>query len=338
MEQDPQGKLVSTWEAITKDDEGEAHIHTLHKYDHTIPEEVPDFINQAAPTRITPSRRSKASRVDELAILFPDAQIPFHDPRALQLAHLAVRELQPDRIIMLGDMMDFPAQSRFDTHPSHHQLIQSQLDQTHQMLAQVRADAPDARIDYIPGNHEYRLNKDIIQKNAELLGIKRANAASELGVLTLEFLLRMQELEVDMAGQYPNGGVWLNDHTVAIHGDTAASNGSTSLKYLIKNPNVSTIHGHSHRAEIQWRTTASYSGPVQRFAMSPGTLADTSGSVPSYGSSISEEGHPEVRVENWQQAVGLVEYNSEMANPELAMIANGIIRIRGNSYEIPRSD
>ena len=335
MEQEPQQRLVSTWEAITKDDEGEAHIHTLHKYE-TIPDEVSEaqFINQAAPTRITPSRRSKPTRRDEVAVIFPDAQIPFHDERALQAAHMVVRELVPDRVILLGDMIDFPAQSRFDTHPSHNGRVQEQLDRTHEMLAQIRSDAPDSIIDYIPGNHEYRMTRDIIQRNAELLGIRRANAAEELGVLTLDFLLRVDELEVNMAEQYPNGQVWLNDHTVAVHGDTTSSNGSTSLKYLARNPYVSTTHGHSHRAEIQWRTTPTRDGGVQRFAMSPGTLADLTGSVPSYGSSIGETGRPSPRMENWQHAVGIIEYNKDMSNPELAMIANGILRLRGDSHEL----
>lgn len=333
MEKEPALRLVSTWEAITKDNEGEAHLHVLHKHE-VVPDEVSleQFVNQAAPTRITPSRRSKPNRPDQLAIFLPDAQIPFHDPRALALAHVAIRELQPDRVILLGDMIDLPAQSRFDTHPSHSRLLQDQLDTTHRMLAQIRADVPDAQIDYIPGNHEFRLNRDIIQKNAELLGIKRANAAKELGVLTLDFLLRLDELEVTMAGQYPNGQVWLNDHTVGIHGDTSSTSGSTSLRYLAKNPNISTIHGHSHRAEMQWKTTPVRGGYVQRFSMSPGTLADLTGSVPSYGSSIEETGQPSVRAENWQQAVGLVEFNDRMSNPELAMIANGIIRVRGLSY------
>lgn len=335
MEKEPAQRLVSTWEAITKDNEGEAHLHTLHKYE-AIPDEVTQeqFINQSAPTKITPSRRGRPSRADQVAVIFPDAQIPFHDRRALAAAHMVVRELQPDRVIMLGDMIDFPAQSRFDTHPSHRGRMQEQLDTTHQMLAQVRADAPNALIDYIPGNHEYRLVREIIQKNAELLGIKRANAAESLGVLTLDFLLRLDELEVNMAAQYPNGQVWLNDHTVAVHGDTTSSNGSTSLKYLAKNPNVSTIHGHSHRAEIQWRTTQIRGGHVQRFAMSPGTLADITGSVPSYGSSIGDSGSPELRAENWQQAVAVVEYNRSFSNPELAMYANGILRLRGSQYDV----
>lgn len=324
-------RLKNEWEVAMRGQDGEWDVTTLHSYEH-VPEVNPeDFIRQAAPTRITPSRRSKPRRRDELAVILPDAQIPFHDPRALSAAHTAVRELQPNRVIMLGDMMDFPGQSRFDTHPSHRQRIQEQLDATHTMLAQVRADAPNARIDYIPGNHEARLTRDIIQKNAELLGIKRANAERELGILTLDFLLRTDELEVNMAGEYPNGEVWLNDHTVAIHGNTSTTNGSTSAKYLNRTPHLSTIHGHSHRAEIQWKTSRVRGGAMERWAMSPGTLADIRGSVPSYGSSVGKRG-PEDRAENWQQGVGIVEYNGDMAHPELAMITNGLLRLRGVSY------
>lgn len=335
MEKEPSKRLVSTWEALTKDNEGEAHIHTLHKYE-TVPDEVSaeQFVNQAAPTRITPSRRKKPIRSDELAVIFPDAQIPFHDPKALEAAHMVVRELQPDRVVMLGDMVDFPGQSRFDTHPSHSGRLQEQLDTTHTMLAQVRADAPNAIIDYIPGNHEYRLTREIIQRNAELLGIKRANAAKELGVLTLDFLLRLGELEVNMAGEYPNGEVWLNDHTVAIHGTVAKSNGSTSIEYLKKHPHLNTIHGHSHRAEIQWRTTRVRGGGMERWAMSPGTIADIRGNVPSYGSSVGSNGLPEDRAENWQQAIGIIEYTADMAHPELAVITNGILRLRGLKREL----
>ena len=335
MEKEPPQRLVSTWEAITKDDEGEAHIHTLHKYE-VVPDEVGEeqFINQAAPTQITPGELFRPRRRDRLAVVLPDAQIPFHDEKALEMAHAAVRELSPDRVVLLGDMVDLPGQSSFDTHPNHTGIVQDQLDQTHNMLAQIRANAPDAQIDYIPGNHEKRLQRQVMQKNAELLGIKRANAEESLGVLTLEFLLRLGELEVNMAAEYPNGEVWLNDETVAVHGTTSSASSSTSARYLSRAPHLNTIHGHSHRAEIQWKTSRTRGGAMDRWAMSPGTLADRGGSVPSHGSSMDDMGRHNDRTENWQHAVGLVEYNNQMSNPELAMIRNGILKLRGESYGV----
>ena len=44
---------------------------------------------------------------------FGDAQIPFHDERALDLALLAITEVQPDNVVLLGDMLDPAMQGRF---------------------------------------------------------------------------------------------------------------------------------------------------------------------------------------------------------------------------------
>jgi predicted phosphodiesterase len=337
------GNLVSEitgyWDAVTKDNEGNAHIHRLEKHSTKVrPEFVKDIndvlIRQSKPTRITPSRRIKPNRPEQLTIAIPDAQIPFHDERALKLAHLAVRELMPDNIVLLGDMIDFPTLSRFEQRPEWSGQVQDSLDKTHAMLAQFRADAPDSNMYYLFGNHEQRLQKHMIKNNAELLGIKRANASKELGVMTLEFLLRMGELEVEAVGGYPHGELWLEDHTVFVHGTIAKPNQSTSIEYLKLNPYVNTVHGHSHRAEIQWRTTPTSWGNEQRFATSAGTLADIKGSVPSYHNTIDEQGLVVNRAENWQQGVNIISHNYQRANPELAMIQDGQIMIQGKSYAI----
>jgi len=330
-----QGQLKTTWEVSAFDRVNNEWTSTLnHSYDHTTPSEIPDFTNQAAPTKITPSKRIKPVRGDSISVIFPDAQIPFHSPTALSAAHTVVREVMPDHVVMVGDMLDFPTLSRFTSRPEWNGGVQDALDQTHRMLAQVRADSPNARIHYLAGNHELRLQKSILENNAELLGIKRANAAKELGVLTLEFLLRCDELDVEMIGGYPNGTLWLEDHLRVIHGTTSNSKGSTSAKYLNENPHVSTVHGHSHRAEIQWKTTPTRDGHIQRFSMSPGTLADITGEVPSFHSTHDEQGRVVHKAENWQQAVGIIEHSDRSALPHLAMIQESSINILGRNYPL----
>lgn len=56
MEKSPEGKLVSTWEMLYKDAEGDGHIETLHKYEYDDEVDEKRFLSQAAPTKITPSR------------------------------------------------------------------------------------------------------------------------------------------------------------------------------------------------------------------------------------------------------------------------------------------
>lgn len=329
---DEERRLTKEWEVSAFDRVNNEWSTTMnHAYEPV--SEIPDFINQAAPTKITPSRRTKPVRGDSISMAIPDSQIPFHDETALSLAHLAAREVMPDNIILLGDMIDFQSLSRFGSRPEWNGRVQEALDTTHQMMAQFRSDVPDANISYIWGNHEQRLQKSIIETNAELLGIKRANAQEELGVLTLEFLLRCEELGVNMIGGYPAGSVWLEDHIQVVHGTSTNARGSTSAKYLNNDPHISTIHGHSHRAEIQWKTTQRRDDSIQRFAMSPGTIASITGEVPSHWQTIDEQGETIPRVENWQQAVGIIEHNERHGNPHLAMIHDGKINIMGKNYE-----
>lgn len=325
-----------SWQVVAKNETtGEPEVFDLHYKKEKVAVDIGKLlIRQALPTRITPSRRVKPRRADTIDISLPDAQIPFHDPIALKAAHLAVREIVPDNQVFMGDWLDFPTLSRFEHRPEWTGQVQSSLDILHTELAQFRADAPDSKMYYLWGNHEERLQKHMVKHNAELLGIKRANAAKDLGVMTLEFLLRLGELEVEVVGGYPNGELWLEDHLVYKHGNKVKQNQSTSIEYLKENPHVNTVHGHSHRAEVQWRTTPTKSGHIDRFAASAGTLADRTGSVPSYNSSINERGQIVRRAENWQQAVLIVEHNKERANPHLATIQDGQIMLPGKTYVV----
>jgi len=330
-------EIEGRWEAVTKDNDGNAHIHTLNK--HSIkkrPKVDLDelLVRKVPPVRITPSRRQKPSRETELAIFLPDAQIPFHDESAVMLGHLAVRELMPDQVVLLGDMLDFPSLSRFEQRPEWSGKVQESLDRYHKMLAQIRSDAPDAEIFVLHGNHEERLQKSIVNNNAELLGIKRANAAKELGVLTLEYLLRLEDLEITSVPGYPNGEIWLRDHLKATHGNIVRSNGSTAAAYMQRDPTASLWFGHIHRSELQWRTTPTRYGAQQRYAASPGTLSRIDGTVPGFSSTIDEHGRVVEKAENWQQGIGLAEHSENLSNPHLIHIESGQMMIEGKTYSV----
>lgn len=76
-------------------------------------EHIPDpvelqklLVREAAPTVIRPSRRKKPTRRDSLTLVAGDAQVPFHDPEALDLFQEEVVATQPDNIVFVGDMID----------------------------------------------------------------------------------------------------------------------------------------------------------------------------------------------------------------------------------------
>ena len=278
-------------------------------------ENIPDpvelqglLVRDAAPTIIRPSRRKKPTRRDSLTLVAGDAQVPFHDPEAIDLFQEEVVATQPDNIVFVGDMIDLQSMSKFGTRPEWVGATQDAIDEYHNVLAQTRANAPNSRIYVVHGNHEQRMD-NYVRKNAlEVLGLRRANMSNELAVLTLQNLVRYDDLEVESIDGYPNGTLWLEDNLKFTHGTNVAKGGSNAAKYL-REERETTVYGHTHRMELAYRTFARRAGAVTIAAASPGCLAKIDGSVPGYRHTIDAQGQVVKRAEDWQQGILRIEHS-----------------------------
>ncbi len=319
------GRLISKidgyYEQVTKDDEGIAHIHRLYKHSEKVRPLTPVgvdleavMVQRAAPVIIRPSRRKRPTRSDEVTLAMGDAQIgfrgeeTFHDERAMGLGLVAVRELQPDNIVLTGDMIDLPAMSRFSQRNDWQQSTQAALDRYHVYLAELRATSPNSKLVVVHGNHELRQPRYVQQNAAELMGIRRADMANELAVLTLQYLVRYDDLNVLSVDGYPNAAYWLEEDLKITHGTNAAKGGSNAAKYLQQEV-TSTVYGHSHRLEVAYRTFPTRTGNRQIVAASPGCLCRIDGAVPGHRHSVDERDSLITRAENWQQGVLLIQHN-----------------------------
>jgi predicted phosphodiesterase len=311
-------RLVSTWEMMHKNNEGEAEITTLHKFDHATEMTRELFVSQAGPTIIRPTRsRSKMSSGDRTALIVTDAQIwvgkdqdgdthNFHDQQAIDIVHQINKDNKPDDIIVVGDFLDFPTLSRFKQEPAYQGTINPSLDEAHKTLAQMRADNPNANIKLLEGNHELRLRRYVNEEANKLQGVRRANT-DEPSVLDLRFLLRLDELGVEYLDGYPNGRHWLNDRLKVVHGNTVKQLGKT-VTNLVKNDDTSSIVGHIHRFEMAQRTIPGRNAGRLVAAASFGTLSRIDGAIPSYHSSYDSHDKPMLHIEQWQQGAGWVNY------------------------------
>lgn len=305
-------RLVSTWEMMHKDNEGEAHITELHKYEHDLnPADLEDLmVRKAAPTVIRPSRRQKLSnRTDSRTLVAGDAQIPFHDPEAFEWFQQAVVDEQPDNIVLTGDMLDLPSLSKFSQRNEWVGTTQGAIDEYHNFLAQLRSNAPNANIYAIHGNHEQRMDDYVRRNAAEVLGLRRAHASHELAVLTLQYLVRYEDLAIESIDGYPNGTLWLEDNLKATHGTNVAKGGSNAAKYL-REERETTIYGHTHRLELAYRTFAQRIGSTTIAAASPGCPALTDGTVPGFRHTVDAQGQLVRRAEDWQQGLLIIDHNS----------------------------
>lgn len=283
-------------------------------------------IQQARPLNIVPlssNLRPESNELWKTAIILPDPQIgfrkfddgtldPFHDTKAMSVAIQIIEYEQRkdgvNQVVNLGDFLDLPSQGRFAQEATFANTTQLAIDYGHEFLGRQRAAAPDAEVVLIEGNHDRRLQNFVEANALAAFGLKRANMPGSWPVMSLPYLLRLDELNVTYIDSYPAGKHWVNDKLRAIHGNKVRSNGSTAAAYTNDMPHISTVFGHTHRLEIQSKTTWDRLGKIRSMAISPGCLCRVDGGVPSVNGSIDPHGHPKEEFENWQNGIAVIKY------------------------------
>lgn len=306
----------------------------------TIGQSKPVVINNPKPPMI---RKTK----HKVAVILPDPQIgyrlldgkydPFHDEAAmdvaLQITNWLYHNDRVDYTINLGDFLDLAQQGRFEQEPAFAGCGQKGIDRGHLFLQQQRAaSGPDAKLVLIEGNHDRRMEKFVMINTAAAWGLKRANA-DELPVMSIPYLLRLDEIDVEYIDAYPAGAYWLTKTLRAVHGNKVRSGGSTAAAYTNADPHISTIFGHIHRQELQSKTVYDRDGYIKSVAVSPGCLCRVDGAVPSVNGSTKIDGSPERHWENWQQGITVVTLD-ENEDPfyELVQINSGTAWFRGQKF------
>lgn len=323
--------VANKWEVGAKDDAGNIVVKPLFQIKAWLKRKSPIEISFVS-ISISPSQienRAPARKEFHKALIIPDIHfgfsrdlhtnklIPYHDRRALHIAVQIASLAQPDRIVYLGDAMDFAEFSlRFPRTPENHWMTQPALQEAAWWLAQFGLAAPDADEDYIEGNHEERLLRAL----SEVLPTAyKLRSASGDDLLSLPKMLGLDALGIKYHGGYPNTELWLNSNLRCIHGSvTRGKPGATALA-MIEGAVFTTIFGHVHKTELVSQTIRYANETRSIYGFCPGTLSRIDGIVP--GSD---------RRNQWQQGIGLVYYNDEYHNILSVSIQNGKAIFAGN--------
>ena len=315
-------KRVSLYQSLTKNDLGQAEVHDLMGIQFNPKwSEGPEWpVVQPGPSIKLPVRKVIQSNAEgyKVAVILPDMQIgyyrnadgslePTHDEEALSISMAIIKKLNPDRIIMVGDNLDFPEFGKYRLSPAYAITTQASIDRATTLCAELRAVAPNAVIDWISGNHEERLVNFILDNAKVSFGLRRGNTPDSWPCLSVPYLCRFNDYGVNYVAGYPAGQVWINQRLKVIHGNKVRSNGSTAHAYL-NDSKVSVIYGHIHRREWAERSREDWDGAKTIMAASPGTLARCDGAVPSTKGGIDLDGRPMTIVEDWQQGLAVVSY------------------------------
>lgn len=125
-------------------------------------------------------------------VVASDLHSYFVDPFALDVLIESIEMVQPDVVVLNGDVVDFPQISRHRQLPGHFNLsLQGEIDFAREkILRRVRQAAPEAQIDFVLGNHEYRLVTYVADTAPQLASLR-----------TLEFgpLFGLDEFEINLA-------------------------------------------------------------------------------------------------------------------------------------------
>lgn len=237
---------------------------------------------------------------------------PFHDRRMLSLALVLAEELNPKVTVVLGDLLDLPDWSdKFLKSPEFYHTFQPTIYEAGWWLAQFRQRSK--RVVWIPGNHDQRILKAVWAYMPQVYGLKPANTPDPLPVLSLENLLGLRNIDVELAEDYPAGKVWLNDGLAFEHGkDVSNKPGGSVGKVLDRGRRFSSGMGHNHREETASRTVASRQGPVTVSSYSFGTCARLDGPIPSRDTE-----------RNWQNTLGVVWYDDRDHQTEMIRVNHG---------------
>lgn len=186
------------------------------------------------------------------------------DPFARYSFMRAVEMVQPDVIVVNGDLVDFPSISSHPKLPGHFHLnLQQEIDWARDFLRDLRERASDATIFYVIGNHEARLVRYLADTAPALASLRSLNFNDLFGLQEFEISLVCRQSflapsrrarKKDVAENW----VVIADCYVATHGVATAK--LASEREMLRF-NMSGTSGHTHRPQVYYHNTLG-TGPI----------------------------------------------------------------------------
>lgn len=288
--------------------------------------------SKAAPAII----RKRGSKIHR-AVIWPDMQvghkrdlvtgklIALHDWRAIDLALQLTRYLQPDRVIWLGDNLDNPDWStKYLISPEFVSTTQASIVSMAWICAQTRAIDTSMLIDWIAGNHDQRILTAIATNLRQAYGVRPASDLTGPPMFSIERLLSLNKLRITFHSPYPHAELWLNENIRISHGEIVSGQSGKTAAKVAEDARANEIFGHIHRIEMATKTVWNRRGPKTYQAWSFGSLCSIQpGVVPGFKSH-----------QNWQQAIGIIEYEEGdgLFNAAPIQFFNGVAVYAGQRF------
>lgn len=244
-------------------------------------------------------------------VIVPDIQIPHQNQR--QVASLAgfIRQVKPDVVWQVGDLIDHTNISRWvrGKRGEYVPMLRTSIDETKRTLEKLKIDH------WKRGNHDERLDKYVEE---------HAPGIAELltGELSIESLFGLDSLGV----KYHRGIAEMAPNLVIAHGDEGPSSmiaGQTALK-LAERIGKSVVCSHVHRQGISNRTE-SFNGVPERTlqGIEAGHMMD-----------MSRASYLKGQYANWQAGFAVIDTSNLRFHAQLVQMSQtGSFLFEGQSWE-----
>lgn len=224
-------------------------------------------------------------------VICSDVHIPFHDKKAVDAFLKYCKETQPEVVVLNGDILDMFMLSRFTKGEGRNPLAEIVL--CRQFLKDIKKAVPEAKVYYVIGNHECRLEKYVLTKAPEVASIVE-------DVFTI--------IGTQRYGVFGCGSLTINKEFLIKHGTLLGNKSGLSAIKELENCYMSGASGHSHKLSLYIVRKA---GRKLMWMETGGLMSMT----PDYMI------HP-----NWQQGFAIAEFkNGRLHKAEVLQIENGEI-------------
>ncbi|WP_167478533.1 metallophosphoesterase [Nocardia arthritidis] len=250
-------------------------------------------------------------------VVVPDLQIPFHDRRALKSVIQFIGDTQPDEVVLIGDVLDFPQPSRWnkDTRGEFEGSIYADVELAKRELFEPLRTVYDGRVMAHEGNHDER---------PRIYLDKYSPALSGTDVFDIDKLCDFDGFGISLApGFYPIAPGWISTHGHLGGIRISQEAGKTALN-AAKRFHKSVVMGHTHRLGLQPHSYG-YDGRVSKvlWGFEVGNLMN-----------MQLAGYLNGAAANWQQGFGLLELDGQHTNAVPVKIEHKKFIVDGSVWSI----
>lgn len=267
--------MPNSWNAAV----GEGRVVRMHQLKLWLKAKVPiDMVFPAVDIRQRVVKSGKPRAAGEIAAILADQHAPYYDHRLNEKALKLLGHVEPERLVDLGDIGDYPTISKHRDNPAWSATAQESVQGSFELLAAQRDACPASKIVLLKGNHDWRLETELLARAERMYGIRPADvpgAGTQIPANSLRNLLHLDALGIELiepeleGDEYKHAEYWLSDRLVTMHGSRTSKNAALDE---VNDVGASVIMGHLHR--WSFRVLARWENDVRRdlFAVEAPTL------------------------------------------------------------------